>query len=141
MFILLAICLFAFTKNEKVNEEQNVQKNEILNEEIEESNSVVENEIVNELQNEEIAENMVENTQTEETSTETLQDEPATAEEKAIDIVKKDWKETNNTKITVEGMNENGSYIVVVRNSQTTEALAFYSVNISDGTFNKREMN
>ena len=60
---------------------------------------------------------------------------------KAINIVKKDWGEDSNVKIAIDGINDNGSYIVTVRNVNTTEALAFYTVDVSNQTFNKREMN
>lgn len=82
--------------------------------------------------------NEIENT---ETSTETITEEPKTEQEKAVDIVKKDWGDTENVSITVDGVNNDGRYIVSVRNKNTTEALAFYTVNVSDKTFSKREMN
>ena len=93
-----------------------------------ETETEVENTIKNEAQNTQI-------------STETFEESPKTQEEKAIEIVKNDWKDTQNVKYGVEGMDENGRYIVTVRNSQTTKALAFYTVDVSNKSFEKKEMN
>lgn len=146
--MIIVICVFAFVGNnkkennavnneEKLNEEtiiQNEQINEQINEQV---NEIAENELVNETTSEVIT-NELENTLS---SSETFEESPKTAEEKAIDIAKKDWKESNNAEFLVEGIDENGNYIVAVRNSETTEALAFYTVNITTQTFTKREMN
>ena len=55
--------------------------------------------------------------------------------------MKKDYGTSTNVKFSIEGMDDNGRQVVVVRNIQTTEALAFYFVNVSDNTFTKKEMN
>jgi len=121
-------------KNQIENDVKNQEENtEVENETIE--NEIVEN-VIDE-KNENTIENKTENT----TSSETFEEEPKTEEEKAKDIVIKDWGNTNNIEIGVDGMNQNGSYIVTVRDSKTTEALAFYTVNVKDGTFTKKEMN
>ena len=70
-----------------------------------------------------------------------FEESPKTAEEKAIDIAKKDFGTNSNATFSVEGIDGNGNYIVAVRNSGTTEALAFYNVNVTSQTFTKREMN
>ena len=62
-------------------------------------------------------------------------------QEKAIDIAKKDFGENSNAQFSVEGIDGNGNYIVTVRNAKTTEALAFYTVNVANQTFTKKEMN
>ena len=67
-------------------------------------------------------------------------EEPKTEKEKAKEIVKKDWGNGSNYEISIDGINQNGSYIVTVRNSNTTEALAYYIVNVKDGTFTKKVM-
>lgn len=115
------------TNNETV--ETNKTKNEI-------STNKVENEVIEENANE-VVENNIENT----ISSETFEEEPETAEEKAINIVKKDWKEDDKAQFSVEGIDGNGNYIVTVRDNKTTEALAFYNVNIKSETFTKKEMN
>lgn len=143
VLIIAGICIFSFSGDnekesntlnnaEKVNEEQ-ISQNEQINEQVNEASM---NELTNETTNETVADE-TENT----VSSETFEESPKTAEEKAIEIVKNDWKENNNVEFSVEGMDGNGSYIVVVRNSQTTEALAFYSVNVTSETFTKKEMN
>ena len=142
LIIIIFICIFVFGNNKENINTENVNENELVinNEVNEQENEVVENEILNEEENTKIEDekqNIVENT----SNTETFKESPATAEEKAINIVKEDWKQSNNVKVTVEGMNENGKYIVVVRDSNTTEALAFYTVDVSNKTFTKREMN
>lgn len=142
LVIVIFICIFAFGKNKENTNNEIINENELVtNIEVnKQENEVIENEILNEEENtnmQDEKQNVVENT----SNTETFEESPATAEEKAINIVKEDWKQTNNVKVTVEGMNESGKYIVVVRDSNTTEALAFYSVDVSNKTFTKREMN
>lgn len=111
---------------------ENVQGNEITNmQTVNKENEIEENELENRA-GEDISINI---------PTETFDEEPKTEQEKAIQIVKKDYGNDTNIKINVEGMDENGRQIVTVRNSQTTEALAFYFVNVSEGTFTKKEMN
>ena len=110
------------------------ETNEILNE-------IVVNEIENTISNE-VDNNTVKGNNNNTSSTsETMQEDPKTAEEKAIEIVKEDWKAEKNVEFSIDGMDGNGNYIVTVRNSSTTEALAFYNVNISTKKFTKREMN
>ena len=145
ILMIIAICIFAFTgknKKETTTNANTVAKNEQEENEIgnEQLNEIITNEMENEIENiitNETSQNTVENI----TSSEILEESPKTAEEKAIEIAKKDWGETSSAEFLVEGMDDNGNYIVAVRNSQTTEALAFYSVNITKQTFTKREMN
>lgn len=147
ILMIIVICVFAFVGNnkkennavnneEKLNEEtiiQNEQINEQINEQV---NEVAENELVNETTSEVIT-NEPENTLS---SSETFEESPKTGEEKAIDIAKKDWKDDKNVNFTIQGMDENGNYIVVVSDSETV-ALAFYTINVTDKTFTKREVN
>lgn len=104
--------------NDIQNEQTNVMINEILNNTIEEMNEVS-------------------NIATEESSTEKLTESPKTGEEKAIEIAKKDYGDVSNINFVIDGMTIDGKYIVAVRNSTTTEALAYYYVNVADGTFTK----
>ena len=53
-------------------------------------------------------------------------------------MVKKDYGDRNNIEFSVEGMDGKGRQIVVVRNSNTTEALAFYFVDVDNNTFDKQ---
>ena len=112
------------------------------------TNEIVQNEMANNIVNElkqtntiknEIVNNEVKNTvETTQTKTETFTEKPKTQEEKAIQTVKKDYGEGNNLEFSVEGMDGKGRQIVVVRNSTTTEALAWYFVDVDNGTFDKQ---
>ena len=139
ILMLIAICVFTFSGNKKikvnetVNQNVNKQSNTVINEVI---NEVVNEAFTNEVNNEETLENEKEITK----STETLEEAPKTAEEKAVDIVRKDWN-GKEVQFSVQGMNNNGDYIITVTDVNTTEVLAFYTVNISDGSFSKREIN
>ena len=139
ILMLVAIVIFASTgirntENNSVSGKETKTNNEVKNTEVqnEQEQNIIENIIENTTENENIVENVE--------STETFEESPKTAKEKALDIVKKDWGEGANIEFTVDGI-EGNNYIVTVRNSQTTEALAFYTVNTNDGTFTKREMN
>ena len=86
-------------------------------------------------------ENTVENTTVEPTNTETFEETPQTEEGKAISIVKKDWGGNNTSvKIEVEGINDDGTFIVTVRDSSTTEALAFYRVDVKSNSIIKKDI-
>lgn len=127
------------TNEDFQNELQNIEniENNIQTNEVEEN--VVDNE--NLIQNI-VVENTVTPPQTQPTttspttpSTETIQEEPKKVEEKAIDIVKSDWGADSSVKFQIETMDANGDYVVSVRDSSTTEAKAFYTVNTTTGTF------
>ena len=92
-------------------------------------------------ENQEVTQNIIEDETVNEINSEVFEEEPETEEEKAALIVKKDYGTNSNIKFSVEGMDANGRHVVVVRDINTTEALAFYFVNVSDGTFTKKEMN
>lgn len=138
VIMLIAIGIFMFGEINKGNSSKPTstntlkeEKNEIVNQI---ANEITENVLKNEIENNTTIENTT-------TPTETFEEAPKTAEEKAISIVKKDWGEDKNVDIAIDGMDSNGNYIVAVRDSSTTEAKAFYTVNTSSGTFTKREMN
>ena len=140
IILLGIICGIMLNKNSKntndQNEEKRLEENSVVNQQVanEEAN-VVDNETVNEVQE------TLTNSEKENTTTETFTEEPKTAEEKAIAIAKKDYGNEQGVKFGVEGIDESGRYIVTVRNSDTTEALAFYFVNLTNSTFTKKEMN
>lgn len=113
-------------KNEITNQNNDIKNNKV-NEESELQNGIMENETVED------------NTQTEQTNT--TQEKPKTEEDKAIQIVKQDYNTTSNVEISIEGTDANGNKIVTIRDPQTTQALAFYFVNTTNGTFTKKEMN
>jgi len=135
IIVIGIMCGISMSKKEKQNIQttnENTEQNEIVNTEI--SNQV------NEIE-ENVIQNVIEENLENITSTETFDGEAKTEEEKAIAIVKKDYGTNSNVKFSVEGMDENGRQVIVVRNVQTTEALAFYFVNVSESTFTKKEMN
>ena len=137
ILLIAIICVFAFSGNKKqvANNVQNVttqSNNEIANNEVSENaQNEIENTVV-----EEPAQNEVENV---EEQTETFTETPETAEEKAIGIVRNDWK-GENVFFSATGIDTNGNYIVQVTDKNTV-VLAFYTVNVGDGSFTKREMN
>ena len=112
---------------------------------LETTNSNVQEEMENKehtnTENQEVTQNIIEDETVNEINSEVFEEEPETEEEKAALIVKKDYGTNSNIKFSVEGMDANGRHVVVVRDINTTEALAFYFVNVSDGTFAKKEMN
>lgn len=112
----------------------NIQQDDNLINQI--NNNISQNEVG---QNEIIQNEITSNTQTTENGT--SEKEPKTEEEKAIQIVKKDYKQSENVEFSVEGKDAEGNSIVVIRDPETTAALAFYFVDVSNNTFTKKEMN
>ena len=112
------------TENVIENTQENVQENTQANEEIQ--TPVVE-----------------ENTQSETTNTssETFEESPETEEERAIAIARGDYGTAENVKFSVEGIQADGRYIVSVRDSSTTEALVYYTIDVAAKKKKKREMN
>lgn len=108
------------TQNNIVNEVNNVAKNEVENEQVEnniEDNTTTQNVVTNE-------------------PTEVLQNNGASNEEKAISIVKSDWGTTENVYFVTMGIDASGKYIVTVNDSSTTATLAWYLVDVITGKFN-----
>ena len=114
--------------------ESNVENNQKNIQNTESNNNNDENQnIVNEESNVENNEN---------NQTENIKEEPKTEKDKAIELVKLDYgSNADNVSIKVEGINNDGTYVISVRDKNTTQALAFYTVNVNDKTFTKREMN
>ena len=147
--VVVAVLSFYFSKN-MINSIDTLAENAVVKNETKVTkNTVKENLITNtitseELNKEEKNENKEKADNTEEikqeSQTETLTEEPKTAEEKAKNIVENDWGASSNIEITVEGMDQNGNYRVTVRNASTTEALAYYTVNTVNGSFNKEDV-
>lgn len=133
IIIIGIICGIAFSKNANKNITTNTQKQEentITNEQT--------NNVTNELTENEIEENNIpEPKEPTITAPEEPKETPKTEEEKAIEIVKKDMGVSDEIKFEIEGKDSKGRIIVAVRNIQTTEALQFYHVDVSNGTFIK----
>lgn len=132
IIIIGIICGIAFSKKSNRNITTNTQKQEentTTNEEV--------NNITNEIEKNEIEENnTVENTQVT-TTPEEPQETQKTDKEKAIEIVKKDYGTSDNIKFNAEGTDSKGRQIIIVRDIDTTAALQFYYVDVSNGTFIK----
>lgn len=139
IFVLIIVIIMTKQNNDKDAISQNIVQNEEANT-IENVEQEKKNEIENIVENNETntnTENIVQNEETNSIISEALQEDPKTAEEKVINIVKKDWGKDSSVEFAVEGMEADGFYIVTVRNSETTEALAFYRVNATSGKFEK----
>lgn len=93
--------------------------------------SNIKNEIKNEVSN--IVEN--ENIEAEETVEDNeKKEEPKTDLEKAIDIVKNEWGEDDSVYFAEDMKTEQGDYIICVRDNETTDALAWFKVNLEEGS-------
>ena len=146
VIILIAAILivwFAFPSPRRTNETIGTV---VAGNEVEETTeNVIENIQENAQANEEIQTPVEENTQAqnevENTSSETFEESPETEEERAIAIARGDYGTTENVKFGVEGIQADGRYIVSVRDSSTTKALVYYTIDVVAGTFEKREMN
>ena len=55
-------------------------------------------------------------------------------EDKAIEMAKKEYGTTNGVYFRIEQIQSNGVYIVSVRDNETTRDLAWYTVNVINGT-------
>ena len=56
-------------------------------------------------------------------------------EEKALEIVKKDWGSTQGVYFKVKTIDANGNYVISVNNSADTSVLSWYTVNPKTGEF------
>lgn len=115
-------------KNNNIND---VDENKIVNE--------ILNDITNEIKNNN---NETENVTTQNTtSTETFKSDAKTDIEKAKDIVKNDCKKLSNVSIAEDTMVLSDNKIVLkVVDSNTSQLLYRYTVDVSNGTFTKKEM-
>ena len=148
ILIIIVICVVVFSGNKKQNTNNvETENTQISNNVINNSNTINENENVqNEVENtvnEEQVQNEIENPIENEVSnvaeqTEVFEETPRNAEEKALRIVENDWTGSD-VAFSVNGMDANGNYIVQVTDANTT-VLAFYTVNVGNGTFTKKEM-
>ena len=147
--VLAIIVIFALTSGNGKNKNENVAESKISNvftNTISTTNTITNtmtNAITNTIAN--VATDERKNVQTNNSQgatvppqSETFSETPATAEEKAIAIVKENWDGSQNVEFTIEGIDESGRYMVGVRDTNTTAAIAFYTVNILDGTFTRK---
>lgn len=111
------------------NRVENKNSNKDVNNQVKnETNKAVENKVSNEVNN--ISNSNV--------TDEPKVEKPKTDLEKAIEIVEKDWGTDNTVYYAQDGQNDNGEYIICVRDKETTSAKAWYTVNVQTGTFVKK---
>lgn len=137
IFVIIVLGVLVGTTTSK-NEVLNGTKNE-TKENNTTNNSVVENKVEENIIEEE--NKVEENTQVDNstTTTSTSSQDKRTDKEKAIDIVKKDYGTTSGIEYFVEDERDGkGRYRVVVRDANTTAALAWYFVDVEHNTFDKR---
>lgn len=130
--VLLTIKLFDLENETVKTTTENVIENSIANNTIqnEVSNNVVNNTVQNNVNN--VVQNEKNNTTTNNKQEEVKQDDQ-TNEEKAVAIVEKIWKNEKNVYCSFEEIDNEGNYIVCVRDEETTRALYWYVVNIETG--------
>lgn len=136
------ICAVVYDQAKKAVPSSTLETNNINNVQEEDSlnNKIYDNILQNQVVQNEIIENET-TSNTQQGENQTSENEPKTEEEKAIKIVKEDYKQSDNVEFSMEGIDSEGNKIVVIRNPETTAALAFYFVNVSNNTFTKKEMN
>ena len=87
--------------------------------------------------NNEIYENLIENEINEhEIETKDIQENKSNVSnaQKAIDLVKKDWGADNSVYFHLDEIKNDGTYVVSVRDKNTTEAIIWYDVDIYKNT-------
>lgn len=150
IIVIAVIAIFGsniLNKNENVNETQNSinETNQNMQIEVNETennvvNATQNNTTENEVENKQVENNIENNNTTTQNvvtneTTEVLQNDGASNEEKAISIVKSDWGTTENVYFVTMGIDASGKYIVTVNDSSTTATLAWYLVDVVTGKF------
>jgi len=83
--------------------------------------------------------NIVKKDETSNNTVDTSTSESITSkEERAIELVKQEWGGTDGVYFSNESIDSEGRYIVTVRNSGTTNLLAFFLVDVSTGIVTKQ---
>lgn len=143
LITLLTVKLINIEKN-KEKEVSNLNQNAIENNTIEnaiknENTENTENIVVVDKEKEDNNKNdLIETSPTigEEEITKTEIEKKENDEEKAVNIVKKDWGEDNSVYFTIEET-QNEKYTISVREKDTTRTISTYEVNIQTETFIK----
>ena len=133
--VILTIGIIAgiFLLDNNSNKNNEVVTNTIVNEV---NTNVITNTIVTKNTNTVVENKTVENVTKNETATETFTETPKTMQEKAILIVKNNYGEGPNIEFSVVQIDDGkGRVVVLVTDSNTTEALAYYHVDVDNNTF------
>lgn len=127
IFIIIALLtitlgVIAGTNINNKDKQKEVISENIANPELKDEKVISQNNTIDNMDNEK-EDNTIENE---------IKEEPKTDLDKAKDIVKKVWGEDDNSVyFSQDSINEDGSYIICVRDKSTTSALAWYQVNIN----------
>lgn len=115
--------------------ENNILENAIKNENTENTENIV---VVDKEKEDNNKNDLIETSPTigEEEITKTEIEKKENDEEKAVNIVKKDWGEDNSVYFTIEET-QNEKYTISVREKDTTRTISAYEVNIQTETFIK----
>ena len=111
---------------ESKNEETNKTENEVLNKKEEKAEEAKENEEKNKDQNKEEENDEINNVE----EPKTPQVEGATNQEKAINIVKNKWGQSNDVYFAAMGIDTEGKYIISVNDSATSAVRAWCYVDV-----------
>lgn len=114
------------SSSNKNNSSTSVKKEEVVEDEKEEE--VVEEE---EKKEEEIVE---ENKEDEKEEEPVVEENSISSEDKAIELAKKEYGNSSDVYFRIEQIQSNGVYIVSVRDNETTKDLAWYTVDVNNGT-------
>ena len=118
------------TKNElNNNDDENIIKNEVNT-----INNMVDNKVDN---NNKIENNTANNIVENKIENENSEIQEKTDEEKAIEIVKKDYGNNANVSFKIEQINPNGTYVIRVMDAETSLVLQWYTVDPKTGKFTK----
>lgn len=136
IIVILACILINKPKEENVKPtSSNLVKNEISNQisnENEINNSIIENKV---LEENKVQEEIIVDEQQEVQIDKIKKEEDN--KQKAINIAKKDWGEDKTVYFTLEQIDDNGNYIVYVRETNTTRDICWYTIDINNETFTK----
>lgn len=143
LIALLTVKLINIERNKEkevsnVNEnaiENNILENAIKNENTENTENIV---VADKEKEDNNKNDLIETSPTigEEEITKTEIEKKENDEEKAVNIVKKDWGEDNSVYFTIEET-QNEKYTISVREKDTTRTISTYEVNIQTETFIK----
>ena len=142
--IIIGIAVVLTINLIKTNKEEEKIQNKIENKiENIEANNVIENNVVNKTEN-----NVVEN-KVQENNTHTHEEEPIadpeqevdmstiqkqeSNQEKAINIAKESWGEDGSVEFTFDHIDENGRYVIFVRDLATTRQIDEYTIDVETG--------
>ena len=99
-------------ENTKAEKEEKVEENKVEEEKVEEEKK----------------------DETEDKKEPVVEENSVSSEDKAIDLAKKKYGTSNGVYFRIEQIQSNGVYIVSVRDSETTKDLAWYTVDVNNGT-------